>query len=155
MAIIYTCVRVCDLAFRDMCQRARTCALLLIASFLVLLLFIYFFWTAHLQCLDWHNIPRAGRVWNRVSISFFVLKVIFSVQVDGESSCSTLLKRNWKKSALIRFIVTFFRAPSHCRNRTRCGHWSSWRPGDWEEPDVANNQQNSTSEIIRWRDYSV
>lgn len=138
-------MRVCDLAFRDMCPCARTWALLLIASPVILLVCSFFFFYCASKM---SRLAQYSQSWVGLE-SCLLLKVIFSVHVDGESSCSTVLTRNRKKLALIRFIVTFFRVPIHCRNRMRRRHWSSWRPGDWEEPDVVNNQnQKSTNEEI-------
>lgn len=66
--------------------------------------------------------PELGCVWKCICISFFVLKVILPAQLDGESLRPSALTRELKSRSLIRFTVTFFAAPSHCRNRMRCGH---------------------------------
>lgn len=61
-----------------------------------------------MRCSDWQYIQEAGWCWKCVCNSFFALKVILSVQVDGKASCASIWGKELKKSGLIRFIVTFF-----------------------------------------------
>lgn len=59
-----------------------------------------------MRCSDWQYIQKAGW-WKCVCNSFFALKVILSVQLDGKASCASIWGKELK-SGLIGFIVTFF-----------------------------------------------